>query len=79
MAERKDFAIVIEAIIQLSHKLGLRLVAEGVETEEQFVLLNMMGCKLAQGYYFARPLAASDAFTFVAKPVLSLLPPAHAA
>jgi diguanylate cyclase (GGDEF)-like protein len=64
MAERKDFAIVIDAIISLTHKLDLRLVAEGVETQEQLTLLSAMGCKLAQGYYFAKPLPAAQAEAF---------------
>ena len=66
MAERKDFATVIDAIIALTHKLGLRLVAEGVETEEQFLLLRSMGCQLAQGYLFAKPLPVSAVEDFVA-------------
>jgi diguanylate cyclase (GGDEF)-like protein len=64
MVERKDFAIVIDTIISLTQKLNLRLVAEGVETEEQLLLLRSMGCQLAQGYYFAKPLAAGDAERF---------------
>jgi diguanylate cyclase (GGDEF)-like protein len=66
MASRKDFAIVIDAIISLTQKLNLRLVAEGVETEEQLLLLRAMGCQLAQGYYFAKPLPAAAAEAFVA-------------
>ena len=64
MAERRDFAIVIDAVISLSHKLSLRLIAEGVETENQVLQLTKMGCKLAQGYFFSKPLPAAMAETF---------------
>lgn len=49
---------VIEAITQLCHKIGLKVVAEGVETKDQFERLYDFGCDLAQGYYIAKPMAA---------------------
>ncbi|QBE67473.1 EAL domain-containing protein [Pseudoduganella lutea] len=49
-----------EAIILLAHKLGLEVVAEGVETQAQLALLKAAGCDLAQGYVFARPAPASE-------------------
>lgn len=52
---------IIEAIIVMAHKLGLCVIAEGVETAEQRDLLSMAGCDLAQGYLFSRPLPP-DAF-----------------
>lgn len=51
-------AAIIEAIIALSHTLGLLVIAEGVETVQQADRLRALGCNLAQGYYFARPLPA---------------------
>jgi EAL domain-containing protein (putative c-di-GMP-specific phosphodiesterase class I) len=48
---------IVTAVIQLAHSLGLRAVAEGVETEDQMRLLAAEGCDEMQGYYFSRPLA----------------------
>ena len=45
-------------IVQLGHTLGLRTVAEGVETAAQLAAFRAMGCDMAQGYFFARPQAA---------------------
>ena len=44
----------------LARTLGVDVVAEGVETEEQAQLLSSMSCSHAQGYYFARPMSAAD-------------------
>ncbi len=60
-AEGGDEAIVA-AIIRLAHTLGLEAVAEGVETPAQLARLRALGCNLAQGFYLARPMPASDAF-----------------
>ncbi len=46
---------MIQAIVQLGRALGLTLLAEGVETEEQRVMLRLAGCEELQGYLFARP------------------------
>jgi diguanylate cyclase (GGDEF)-like protein len=53
----EDVAIVT-AIISMAHALGLRVVAEGVETQAQRELLTQLGCDFAQGFYFSEPMAA---------------------
>ncbi len=53
---------IVASIIALAHALGLRSIAEGVETHEQLVLLREMGCDFAQGYLLSRP-ADMEAFT----------------
>ncbi len=55
----KDMALS-EAIIVMAHKLGLKVVAEGVETREQRDLLVASGCDYAQGYLFSPPVTAED-------------------
>jgi len=47
-----------EAIVVMAHKLGFRVIAEGVETEGQRKILEQMGCDYAQGYLFSRPVPA---------------------
>ncbi|WP_095097989.1 bifunctional diguanylate cyclase/phosphodiesterase [Pseudomonas sp. Irchel 3A5] len=60
----KDLEICATAI-GLAINLGLEIVAEGVETEEQIEQLRALGCHLLQGYFFARPLSAEAASDFL--------------
>ncbi|MEG4507883.1 EAL domain-containing protein [Microcoleus sp. F6_B4] len=53
---------IVRAIVTLAHNLGLNAIAEGVETAEQLAQLRELGCELAQGYWFSKPLD-SDAIT----------------
>jgi len=52
--------ILSEAIITMAQKLGLKVIAEGIETEEQMKLLLDSGCDYGQGYYFSRPISADE-------------------
>ncbi|OCR02177.1 diguanylate cyclase [Oscillatoriales cyanobacterium USR001] len=58
--DSKDFDIV-KTIIILAHSLGLDVVAEGIETREQFNRLRELGCEYGQGFFFSRPLETEDA------------------
>ena len=55
-----DDLALTTAIIAMAHSLGIRAVAEGVETEGQFALLRERGCDLAQGYWLGYPLPADE-------------------
>ncbi|QGZ37606.1 diguanylate cyclase (GGDEF)-like protein [Pseudoduganella flava] len=57
---------IAEMVIQLGRNLGLSIVAEGVEDERQAQVLYHLGCPLAQGFLFARPMAAGDLSTWLA-------------
>jgi EAL domain-containing protein (putative c-di-GMP-specific phosphodiesterase class I) len=52
----KDSRLIVTAIIDLAHGLGLTVTAEGIETREQLRLLVELGCDVAQGYLIAHPL-----------------------
>lgn len=57
-------AAICDATIGLAHSLGLKVVAEGVETPEQVGYLSRLQCDYMQGYYFSRPLPESQVVTF---------------
>ncbi len=67
---------IITAIIAMAHKLNLEVVAEGVETREQALLLRQFNCDQILGYWVSRPLPAADIERFAAQPiaVLAALP-----
>jgi diguanylate cyclase len=51
-------ASIVRAILSMGKSLNQRVIAEGVETAEQFALLRAQGCQEGQGFYFSRPLTA---------------------
>lgn len=55
-----DDAAIVRAIITLGHALGLKVVAEGVETAAQLDYLRQHGCDELQGYFFSRPVPAAE-------------------
>jgi diguanylate cyclase (GGDEF)-like protein len=56
LAPDSDDLVLCEAIINMAHKLGLKVIAEGVETAQQQDLLIQANCDFAQGYYYSRPV-----------------------
>ncbi|MCB1956486.1 MAG: EAL domain-containing protein [Rhodocyclaceae bacterium] len=60
LAPGSDDLALCEAIVVMAHKLGLKVIAEGIETAEQRELLRAIGCDQGQGYLFARPMPADD-------------------
>lgn len=51
---------ILESIIELANKLGMKVITEGVEKKSQLDMLSMMGCKMFQGYYFSKPIPVDE-------------------
>jgi diguanylate cyclase (GGDEF)-like protein len=66
--ERSEAEAIVRAVVGLGHSLGVRTCAEGVETQAQFAFLEGEGCDEVQGYYFSRPVPASDLAQLLAAP-----------
>jgi predicted signal transduction protein with EAL and GGDEF domain len=62
---RRDYASVVNAIIQLAQNLGMKVIAEGVETADHAAMLCALDCHAGQGYFFSRPVPADKAFAFI--------------
>jgi diguanylate cyclase len=81
MLRSKDSATIVHSVISLAHDLGLRVVAEGVETEPALVRLQALGCDVAQGYYLAKPMPADQVAEWMSawspKPAKKKLPAAR--
>jgi diguanylate cyclase (GGDEF)-like protein len=60
MSRDKSDATIVRTIVEMAHSLGFTVIAEGVETEEQAHLLQLLRCEQAQGYFFARPMPSED-------------------
>lgn len=65
MVDDEGDQAIVEAIIVMAHKLGLKVVAEGVETEAQRQMLAAAGCDYGQGYLFSRPIPEADFRKFI--------------
>ena len=65
-----DDAALVMAIITLAHNLRLRVIAEGVETEDQLRFLQLLRCDEIQGYFFSKPLPA-DTFAMICEPQIN--------
>ena len=60
MERHSEEAVIVKSIIELAHTLGLKITAEGIETEEQRHILSEVRCDYGQGYYLAKPLEAKS-------------------
>lgn len=67
MSESEKDATLVAGVTALCRKLGMRVVAEGVETEAQLERLRELGCGYGQGYLFAPPLSPEQAHAFIAE------------
>jgi EAL domain-containing protein (putative c-di-GMP-specific phosphodiesterase class I) len=59
-SESSEGELMLKAIVQLAHNLGIWAVAEGVETREQYEALRRAGCRYGQGWFFGRPAPADE-------------------
>ena len=66
MARVANDEAIVRTVVGLARNLGLPVVAEGVEEEAAAALLRAMGCEVAQGYLYSRPLAPSDLHAWLA-------------
>jgi EAL domain-containing protein (putative c-di-GMP-specific phosphodiesterase class I) len=60
-------AVIARTVVALGHSLGLKVIAEGVETLEQRDILASIGCDAFQGYYFGRPALAQELVNYLSK------------
>lgn len=68
----KDDVAIVEAILAMAESLGIDIVAEGIETEEQYEFLKARVCKEAQGYLFGKPMPAGDFIVWYKKALQDL-------
>jgi EAL domain-containing protein (putative c-di-GMP-specific phosphodiesterase class I) len=69
--ETSEDAVIVRSTIEMSHNLGLKVVAEGVEYEHSLRLLERWQCDTAQGYLISRPLTAAAFEAWVKQPLYS--------
>lgn len=65
MPANNESITIVSAILAMAKEMKLKVLAEGVETEEQFLFLKEKGCDYAQGYYFSKPLPAAEFTKFL--------------
>ena len=67
MADDPDDEAIVRAVIDLGHRLRMRVVAEGIEDETTFAVLRGLGCDVGQGFWMSRPLPADDVADWLAQ------------
>jgi diguanylate cyclase (GGDEF)-like protein/PAS domain S-box-containing protein len=65
MANDANDAAIVTAVASMAHSLGLEVVAEGIETSEQLLMLQQLGCAYGQGFHFARPMSPEDCISLL--------------
>ena len=78
MSENNENTEIVRTIVVLAQNLGMDVVAEGVETNEQLVILQKLGCENGQGYFFSKPVNADGAEKIIAETYGALTSPARA-
>ena len=64
-SERNNLAIILQSAIEMANRLGMSTVAEGIETLEDWRLLQQFGCNIGQGYFIAKPMPGKDFFPWL--------------
>ena len=72
VAENRMSASLADSIIRMARRLGIKVVAEGVEEERQLSFLKKRGCDFVQGYYYSKPLPAPEIHAFITRSLASL-------
>ncbi len=72
LPDDKNALAVVTAILGIADSLSLKVVAEGIETEEQLECLFALGCEYGQGYYFSKPVPATKAASLLARQLEAL-------
>lgn len=62
---------IVALIIELAHKMGMKAIAEGIETPHQLERLLELGCEFGQGYYFSQPMEPKAALQFMRQQLVS--------
>jgi diguanylate cyclase (GGDEF)-like protein/PAS domain S-box-containing protein len=75
MSENNENTEIVRTIIVLAQNLGMDVIAEGVETNEQLVLLQKLGCENGQGYFFSKPVNADGAEKIISETYGALISP----
>ncbi len=75
MHTQSNGAAIVDATIQLAHSLGMTVVAEGVECEQQLAALKSSGCDYVQGYVFSKPLQIAELTSMLRDRPVFTMPP----
>jgi EAL domain-containing protein (putative c-di-GMP-specific phosphodiesterase class I) len=79
MSENNENTEIVRTIVVLAQNLGMDVIAEGVETNEQLVLLQKLGCENGQGYFFSKPANSDGAEKIILETYGALTSPVRSA